>query len=249
MMDKKSDTLWKKYSIKRDIDLKNELINHYVYLVKLVAGRLSIYLNHYVELEDLIGYGTIGLIDAIDKFDYSKNIKFETYASLRIRGAILDEIRRLDWVPRTLRKKQKEFNKVYNTLENQLGRTPSEEEMANYLGVDKEEYYQILQESNVSSLVFIEDYKLQVDAMPDDETEVPDQYLEKQELIDTLAESIDILPEREKMVITLYYFEELTLKEISAILGVSESRISQLHTKGVSRLRQKLMKYNGALPL
>lgn len=249
MIDKKSDVLWKKYSLKKEADVKNELINHYVYLVKLVAGRLSIYLNHYVETDDLVSYGVIGLIDAIDKFDYEKNVKFETYASLRIRGAILDEIRRLDWVPRSLRKKQKEFNKTYSALENQLGRTPTEEEIVSYLNITPEEYYQLMRESNVSNLVFIEDYRLQVDAIPDELTEVPEAKVQKQELMTMLTEAIEELPEREKMVITLYYFEELTLKEISAILEVSESRISQLHTKGVSRLKQKLAKYNVVLPL
>ena len=241
--------LWKKYQTKKEQEIKSALIEEYVYLVKLVAGRLSIYLNHYVDLEDLISYGVIGLIDAIDKFDCTKNVKFETYASLRIRGAILDEIRKLDWVPRSTRKKQKEFNKLYSELENKLGRTPTDEEVTLSLNITPSEYYQMLQESNVSALVFIEDYKIQVDAIPDELSEVPEMYLAKQELIETLAEAIDALPEREKMVITLYYYEELTLKEISAILEVSESRVSQLHTKGVSRLRQRLAKYNVTLPL
>ncbi|MGL5677371.1 MAG: FliA/WhiG family RNA polymerase sigma factor [Cellulosilyticaceae bacterium] len=245
----KSDLLWQKYSVKKEIALKNELIDHYVHLVKLVAGRLSIYLNHYVELGDLVGYGVLGLIDAIDKFDYTKNVKFETYASLRIRGAILDEIRKLDWVPRSLRKKQKDFNKAYSSLENELGRTPTEGEMANYLEISLEDYQQLLQENNVSALVFIEDYKLHVDALPDESVGTPDSHIQKQEMLEVLAEAIEELPEREKMVIQLYYFEELTLKEISAILQVSESRISQLHTKGVSRLRQRLVKYNVVLPL
>ncbi|MGL4798499.1 MAG: FliA/WhiG family RNA polymerase sigma factor [Cellulosilyticaceae bacterium] len=245
----KSDLLWQKYSTKKEIALKNELIDHYVHLVKLVAGRLSIYLNHYVELGDLVGYGVLGLIDAIDKFDYTKNVKFETYASLRIRGAILDEIRKLDWVPRSLRKKQKDFNKAYSSLENELGRTPTDGEMANYLEISLEDYQQLLQENNVSALVFIEDYKLHVDALPDESVGTPDSHIQKQEMLEVLAEAIEELPEREKMVIQLYYFEELTLKEISAILHVSESRISQLHTKGVSRLRQRLVKYNVVLPL
>lgn len=249
MSEKVSQELWKKYSAKKDQAIKNQLIGHYVYLVKLVAGRLSIYLNHYVDLEDLTSYGVIGLIDAIEKFDYMKNVKFETYASLRIRGAILDEIRKLDWVPRSLRKKQKEFNKTYSELENELGRTPTDEEVAKHLNVTRDEYYQLMQESNVASLVFIEDYRIQVDSISEEGVKEPEVQLEQQEMIEVLRGAIEALPEREKMVITFYYFEELTLKEISAILEVSESRISQLHTKGVSRLRQKLAKYNMVLPL
>lgn len=248
MIEKNIDELWKKYKVLKDITLKQTLISHYAYLVKLVAGRLSIYLNHYVELDDLIGYGVIGLIDAIDKFDYTKNVKFETYASLRIRGAILDEIRKLDWVPRSLRKKQKDLNKVYYELENKLGRTPTDDEIANQLEMTKDDYYALVQDTNIATLVFIEDYEMQVFNVKDERNRTPDEHIEKEEIITKLKEAIEELPEREKMVITLYYFEELTLKEISNILEVSESRVSQLHTKGVSRLKVKLAKYNLTLP-
>lgn len=244
-----TDEEWIRYRQKRAPELKNKLIEAYVYLVKLVAGRLGIYLNHYVELDDLIGFGTIGLIDAIDKFDPDKNVKFETYASLRIRGAIIDEIRKLDWAPRTLRKKQKELNHVIKTLENTLGRTPSDDEVMAQLGVNEETYLTLLQETHMSALVFIEDYRLQVDNMRDVKEKDPEQEVEKKELTNQLANAIENLPEREKMVISLYYFEEMTLKEISTILEVSESRISQLHTKAVSRLRQRLEKFHFMFPL
>lgn len=248
MLEKNIDSLWKKYKVSNDMKVKQTLISHYAHLVKLVAGRLSIYLNHYVELDDLIGYGVIGLIDAIDKFDYTKNVKFETYASLRIRGAILDEIRKLDWVPRSLRKKQKDLNKIYYELENLLGRTPTDDEIAKQLEMTKEDYYTLVQDTNIATLVFIEDYELQVSSVKDERNSTPDEYIERQEIVIKLKEAIEELPEREKMVITLYYFEELTLKEISNILEVSESRVSQLHTKGVSRLKVKLAKYNLSLP-
>ncbi len=243
------ETMWKQYSASKEQTLRNELIAHYVYLVRLVAGRLSIYLNHYVEIEDLIGYGVMGLIDAIDKFDWTKNVKFETYASLRIRGAIIDEIRKLDWVPRTLRKKQKDFNKAYSALENTLGRTPTDEEAATHLDMTQEAYRQLAQESNVAALVFIEDYKVQVGGLSDEVAKQPEAKLEHEELIQVLKEGIETLSEKENKVITLYYFEELTLKEISAVLGVSESRISQIHTKAVAKLRLKLAKYHVELPL
>lgn len=249
MEEKNIEVLWKKYEKSRTQEIKQALIEHYVYLVKLVAGRLSIYLNHYVDLDDLLSYGVIGLIDALDKFDSAKNVKFETYASLRIRGAILDEIRKLDWVPRSLRKKQKDLNKVYFELENKLGRTPTDDEIANTLQMTKEDYYGLLQDTNIANLVFIEDYELQASSVKDEKNDMPDEYMEKQEIMLKLKEALNELPEREKRVITFYYFEELTLKEISNILEVSESRVSQLHTKGVSRLKVKLAKYHLALPL
>lgn len=246
---KNIESVWKQYQTSKEQRLKQELISHYVHLVKLVAGRLNIYLNHYVELDDLLSYGIIGLIDAIDKFDRSKNVKFETYASLRIRGAILDEIRKLDWVPRSLRKKQKDLNKACFELENKLGRTPTDEEIACALKITKDEYYNLIQDTNIANLVFIEDYELQITSIPDDKNDTPDHYIEKQEIINRLKEALETLPERERRVITFYYFEELTLKEISSILQVSESRISQLHTKAVQRLKVKLAQYNLSLPL
>ncbi|MGL4362276.1 MAG: FliA/WhiG family RNA polymerase sigma factor [Cellulosilyticaceae bacterium] len=245
----KSDLLWEKYNLKKDAQIKSEIIDHYVYLIKLVAGRLGMYLNHYVDIDDLVGYGVIGLIDAIDKFDSTKNVKFETYASLRIRGAILDEIRKLDWVPRSLRKKQKDLYKMMAVLENKLGRSPTETEMAEYLEISLEEYYQLQRDSNVAALVFIEDYQIQAESVLDDMSKTPDFKLQQKEITKILIDEINKLPEREKIVVTLYYFEELTLKEISATLSVSESRISQLHTKGVSRLRQKFEQYNIMMPL
>jgi RNA polymerase sigma factor for flagellar operon FliA len=249
-MDKKDiNSIWRQYNDTKDAGIKNMLIEKYVYLVKLVAGRLGIYLNQYVDLDDLVGYGTLGLIDAIDKFDLSKNVKFETYASLRIRGSILDAIRKLDWVPRTLRKKQKELDKAYTDLEFELGRQPEESEITHYLGINSDEYNTLLKEVNISSLVSIDEYTYQFELIKDPKAELPDAYVEEKEIKDTLTKCVEDLPDRERQVIVLYYFEELTLKEISSVLEVSESRISQLHTKGVSRLRAKLQKYNMVLPL
>jgi len=249
-MDKNDiNIIWRQYNDTRDSNIKQLLIEKYVCLVKLVAGRLGIYLNQYVDLDDLIGYGTLGLIDAIDKFDLTKNVKFETYASLRIRGSILDAIRKLDWVPRTLRKKQKELDKAYTELEFELGRRPEEIEVANYLGIEISEYNQLLKEVNIASLISIDEYTYQFELIKDPNAEVPDACLEEKEIKDTLTQLIEELPDREKQVICFYYFEELTLKEISSVLEVSESRISQLHTKAVSRLRAKLQKYNMVFPL
>ena len=241
--------IWNQYVKTHNAQLKDKLTEHYVHLVKLVAGRLGIYLNQYIDLDDLVGYGVLGLIDAIDKFDPDKNVKFETYASLRIRGAILDAIRKLDWIPRTLRKKQKDIDKIYIELEGKLGRTPVDQEMADALHISLEDYSTLLKEVNVSTLISIDENVYQFEAVKDQNAQIPERCVEEKEIKDTLARLIDDLPEREKKVIFLYYYEELTLKEISRVLEVSESRVSQLHTKAVSRLRANMSKYHLSLPL
>ena len=250
MMDKEDmNVIWQQYYEKRESKLKERLTEHYVHLVKLVAGRLGIYLNQYIDLDDLVGYGILGLIDAIDKFDPNKNVKFETYASLRIRGAILDAIRKLDWVPRTLRKKQKDVDKAYMELEMKLARPPREDEVAEFLGMSIDEYNELLRDVNISSLVSIDDNVFNFETIKDKNAEIPEKCVEENEMRDMLAQFIDELPEREKKVIFLYYYEELTLKEISKVLEVSESRVSQLHTKAVSRLRGHMMKYHFSIQL
>lgn len=241
--------IWNQYVKTHNAQLKDKLTEHYVHLVKLVAGRLGIYLNQYIDLDDLVGYGVLGLIDAIDKFDPDKNVKFETYASLRIRGAILDAIRKLDWIPRTLRKKQKDIDKIYIELESKLGRTPVDQEVAEALQISLDEYNTLLKEVNVSTLISIDENVYQFESVKDHNAQIPERCVEEKEIKDTLAKLIDELPEREKKVIFLYYYEELTLKEISRVLEVSESRVSQLHTKAVSRLRANMLKYHLSLPL
>ena len=249
-MDKKDmNEIWIQYTKTHSAQLKEMLTEHYVHLVKLVAGRLGIYLNQYIDIDDLVGYGVLGLIDAIDKFDPTKNVKFETYASLRIRGAILDAIRKLDWIPRTLRKKQKDIDKAYVELEMKLGRQPLDREVAESLNISLEEYNNLLKEVNVSTLVSIDENIYHFESVKDHNAQVPEQYIQENEIKDTLVKIIDELPEREKKVIFLYYYEELTLKEISRVLEVSESRVSQLHTKAVSRLRANMSKYHLDLPL
>lgn len=238
--------LWKKYSEKRDPAVKEQLILEYADLVKYVAGRLSIYFGSNVEYDDLVGYGVFGLIDAIDKFDLSKKVKFETYASLRIRGAIIDSIREQDWAPRSLRKKGKDLEKAYFEVENQLGHSASDQEVADRLGITAEDLNKLLQEVNMSQMVSLDDYLEQNHETAFDmlsissDTNMPEQRMEVIELRETLAEAIDKLPEKERTVVTLYYYEELTLKEISMIMKVSESRISQLHTRAILRMRGKL---------
>lgn len=245
--------LWKKYSELKEAAVKEQLIIEYADLVKFVAGRLSIYFGSNVEYDDLVGYGVFGLIDAIDKFDLSKKVKFETYASLRIRGAIIDSIREQDWAPRSLRKKGKELEKAYYEIENQLGHSASDQEVADKLGISVDELNKLLQEVNMSQMISLEDYLDQnhetgFDPLSmDKDASQPEQRMEIVELKETLSEAIDKLPEKERTVVTLYYYEELTLKEISAIMKVSESRISQLHTKAIMRMRGKLERLKSAI--
>ncbi|ONI37765.1 RNA polymerase subunit sigma [Candidatus Epulonipiscium fishelsonii] len=247
--EKDIDLLWGKYRNGKSLEIKQQLIAHYAQLVKIVAGRLGIYLNNHVELDDLIGYGVIGLIDAIDKFDPDKQVKFETYASLRIRGAIIDEIRKLDWVPRTLRRKQKEFLKNCSDIEVKLGRPPTQDELLQEMGITEEEYFKILQETHITNLVSMDENENYISNISDEGTPNPSEEFEKQELFDILTVAINELSDREQTVIKLYYFEELTLREISHVLNVSESRISQLHTKSINKLKFKLGKYQHAFPL
>lgn len=251
MIEKDMGKLWIEYSKTKDPKLKEELIIQYSSLVKYVAGRVNIFLGQHVEFEDLVSYGIFGLIDAIDKFDIEKGNKFETYASLRIRGSILDSIRKLDWVPRTLRQKQKQMDQVYIDLENKLGHVPSDQEVADNLNVSLEDVQEFNKKNNISSLISLDEYveqnyesNLNTSQVNNDE---PEHVYEKQELKENLMAAIDKLSDKEKMVISLYYFEDLTLKEISNIMNISESRVSQLHTKAVSRLRTKLGRYKELL--
>ncbi len=241
------EKLWLEFSKQPSAELREKIIIEYAGLVKIVAGKLSIYLGHNVEYDDLVGYGTFGLIDAIDKFDYGKGVKFETYASLRIRGAILDQIRKMDWLPRTVRQKQKRIDAAYNKIEAETGRLATDEEIAAELEITVDELDAWQSQTKAAGLVSLDDYMEQgneggISSIADgaEEYHQPEQIYEKQEIKQILLETLESLTEKEKKVILLYYYEELTLKEISAVLEVSESRISQLHTKAIQKLRLKL---------
>lgn len=245
MDDKAKNELWKQYSKKKTADLREKLIMEYAQLVKLVAGRLNMYLGYTVEYDDLVGYGIFGLIDAIDKFDYSKGIKFETYASLRIRGAILDQIRKMDWIPRSLRQKQKKMESVAFDLESKLGRPATDKEMADALQITIDEFYEWEGQSKISGIASLEDFleqgtEVKASGTKRAKAEQPEMAVEEQELKRLLQEAMDELTEKERKVILLYYYEELTLKEISLVLEVSESRVSQLHTKALQKMKKKL---------
>jgi RNA polymerase sigma factor FliA len=234
--------LWVAYSKTPTPALREQIIIEYAPLVKLVAGRLSMYLGYNVEYDDLVGYGVFGLIDAIDKFDYGKGIKFETYASLRIRGSILDQIRKMDWIPRSLRQKQKKIDVAMSKLEAQLGRPASDEEIAKELEITAQELLDWQGQANVSNMVSLDEFieasgEHDIEPTRNQPFEQPEEVMEKAELKKLLAKSLEALTDKEKKVILLYYYEDLTLKEISRVLKVSESRISQLHTKALQKMK------------
>ena len=240
MNEKERTAVWEEYIKTRSPKLREKLIIEYVPLVKVVAGRMGMYLGYTVEYDDLTGYGIFGLIDAIDKFELTKGVKFETYASLRIRGSILDQIRKLDWIPRTLRQKQKKLDTAASHLESVLGRTPTSEELAEELQVSLEELDAMVNQTQVANLVSLDEYLEQGSEVKAEEGNKAEQVVERQDLKRLLAEAINELTEKEQKVIALYYYEEMTLKEISSILEVSESRVSQLHTKSLRKMKEKL---------
>ncbi len=245
MNEESRNKLWSEYAKLKSPDIREKLIIEYAGLVKVVAGRLSMYLGYTVEYDDLVGYGTFGLIDAIDKFDCLKGVKFETYASLRIRGAILDQIRKMDWIPRTLRQKQKKIEMACQKLEAMHGRPGTEEEIACELEISVEELVNWQNQTKIDNLISLDEYleqgsEAKVEGNASSHFEQPEKVIEREELKTLLAETLESLTENEKKVILFYYYEELTLKEISKILEVSESRISQLHTKALQKMRTKL---------
>ena len=219
-------------------------------LVKYVAGRMSSGLPAHVDEADLISYGLIGLINAIERFDLEREIKFETYAITRIKGAIIDELRALDWVPRSVRARAREIERAHAKLEHRLRRTPTDAEMATELNVGVEEFHESLVKISTSTVVALDelwavsdssgDAVSLLDTLEDRDAPDPQEMLDASELKDRLADAIAALPECEKLVIALYYYENLTLREIGEVLGVTESRISQLHTKAVLRLKSRL---------
>lgn len=246
------EKLWEAYRKKPSQELREQLIIEYSQLVKLVAGRLSMYLGYNVDYDDLVSYGIFGLIDAIDKFDLTKNVKFETYASLRIRGAILDQIRKMDWIPRTVRQRQRKMDEAIKLIEMRTGKTATDEELAAELEISQDELCNWQSQLKVTNVVSLNEFEENgpepvIDQPHQSRFSRPEEVVEEAELKQTLVESLEILTEKERMVIELYYYEELTLKEISRVLEVSESRVSQLHTKALNKMRGKMGSYMGIL--
>lgn len=247
-----TEKLWAEYQKKPTAEIREQLILAYAQLVKLVAGRMSMYLGHNVEYDDLVSYGIFGLIDAIDKFDLEKNVKFETYASLRIRGAILDQIRKMDWIPRTVRQKQRQLDEAIKAIEMRTGKTATDEEVAKELSISLEDLTNWQAQLNVTNVVSLNEFEEAgpepvVDVSESSRFSQPEEVVEEEELKQKLIESMEVLTEKERKVIELYYYEEMTLKEISMILEVSESRVSQLHTKAIVKMKKIMGQYMNIL--
>ena len=244
--------IWEKYTKNPTQEMREQIIIEYAPLVKIVAGRLSMYLGGNVEYEDLVSYGVFGLIDAIDKFDTNKDVKFETYASLRIRGSILDQIRKMDWIPRTVRQRQRKIDEAIKSLEARTGKTPTDEMLAEELGVSGEELLSWQSQLKVTNVVSLNEFvesgnEPVMDAKGNFRFAQPEEVIAETELKRMLKDAMQLLTEKEQKVILLYYCEDLTLKEISRVLEVSESRISQLHTKALQKMKKKMGPYMNIL--
>ena len=241
--------IWAEYKKTKSLELRDYIVSKYAPLAKFVASRLSIGMPQSVEFGDLVNCGIVGLIDAVEKFEPDKNVKFKTYAITRIRGAIYDELRSLDWVPRSVRQKAREIEDAVRLTETRLGRAATDEEVAECLKISTDEYRAAVFKVSCTSILSLNDLWNNKDG--DDKVSLmdsleapssmnPDVIVEKEEMKRIIAESIRELPEKEQKVLVLYYYEELTLKEIGKVLDVTESRVSQLHTKAIIRLRARL---------
>ncbi len=249
LANKTEDELWRLYRDSKNPDIREMLVKQYAPLVKYVAGKVAVGMPHNVEFDDLVGYGVFGLFDAIEKFDPDKHVKFKTYAVTRIRGAIFDELRSIDWVPRSVRQKTREIEEAVRRLEASLGRPATDEEIARDLGITVRDLEKLMMKISGTSILSLNDVwytgddndKVSIaDSIESPHSLNPDVIVEKEEIKRVIVQSIQELPEKEKTVLVLYYYEDLTLKEIGQVLEVTESRVSQLHTKAILRLRGKL---------
>lgn len=243
------EELWKEYRKTHKQEIRDTLIKQYAPLVKYVAGKISVGMPQNVDFDDLVGFGVFGLFDAIEKFDPEKHVKFKTYAVTRIRGAIFDELRSIDWVPRSVRQKTREIEDTIQSLEASLGRSASDDEVAKAMNMSREQYNQMVLKVRGTSILSLNDVwftgddsdKVSIqDSIESPVSLQPDSIAEKDEIRRVIVQAINELPDKEKKVLVLYYYEDLTLKEIGKVLEVTESRISQLHTKAIMRLRSKL---------
>jgi RNA polymerase sigma factor for flagellar operon FliA len=252
------EQFWKEFNSQRTAFSREQLVLSYLNLVKYVAGRIAIGLPTFVEVDDLFGAGLLGLMQAIDKYEPERNTKFETYAIPRIRGAMLDELRSQDWFPRSIRRKAKLLENAYAELESRLERSAADDEIAGYLKISMKEYYELVDEVCLTTLISLDKeitncnggiYAVLGETARNVNALDPEQILERKELEQIIRETLANLPEKERVVLTLYYFEELTLKEIGEVLGISESRVCQIHTKAIMRLRGRVIQFTKTVSL
>ncbi|MCP4292332.1 MAG: FliA/WhiG family RNA polymerase sigma factor [bacterium] len=246
--------IWERITTDKRQEARRDLVDIYARIVKYVAGRMAIGLPHYVEFNDLISAGLLGLIQAVDNFDHNRGIKFETYAIPRIRGSILDELRSQDWFPRSLRRKAKQLEEAYSVLEVRLGRHATDAEVAQYLGIEVKDLDSLVGEVSIATIMSLDAETGSDDSekgsslgefLADPRTEDVEEVLALQEMKNLIGQRMNELPEKEQLVLVLYYYEELTLKEIGEILAVTESRVCQIHTKAIMRLKGKIQRHEG----
>lgn len=237
---------WQRWKYDQDATARKELIEHYLPLVHYVANRISIGMPSYITQDDLESYGVIGLMDAIEKFDIERGLKFETYANWRIRGAIIDELRQRDWVPRSVREKAKKVEEAYQHLEQKLLRSVTDQEISTYLEMSEEQFQQLLQEISITTITSLEepinedDSETRLSLLIDDQVKQPEEVVDDHYIKTSLAAAIDRLTEKERTVVSLYYYEDLSLSEIAEVMMLTPSRISQLHSKAIMKLRGSL---------
>lgn len=245
------DNLWREYKETDSKIAKDKLLVEYAHLVKYITNRLAINLPKSVDRNDLTSAGVLGLIKAVETFEPERGFKFETYAGHKIRGAILDELRALDWVPRSVRQKSRELQKVFVKLENELGRAPYDDEVCESMNITMQEYEEMLAEVTPTTIISLEEAMPDrgsdskelriIDTIEDPGSDNPLKELGFAEVKEILKDAITNLPEKEKLVVALYHYEELTLKEIGVVLDITESRVSQIHSKAILKLRAKLL--------
>jgi len=242
-----SSEVWDEFKRDRSVHLRNHILLKYTHLVKYIANRMAPSYSGHVDKDDLMGYGILGLMDAIDKYDYTKGVKFETYASLRIKGSIIDQIRQQDWLPRSMRQKIKNLETACQTLEKSSGRFPNDEEVAKHMGISVSEVQKLWNESYQYQLISMDEQIIDMmqagnESLHIPHGDTPEQKLDEKELMQVLSGAIKGLTDNEKMVVSLYYYEELTQKEIAKVLGVTESRVSQIHAKALLKLKSTISK-------
>ena len=236
------EELWQMYATEKSVTVRNRIAEYYLPLVRLVAGRIAISLPQHVDREDLLSSGFFGLLDAIERYELDRGNKFETYAGVRVRGAMLDHLRAKDWIPVSVRQNIKKYEKAVAHLEGELGRTATDEELAAELDLTIDGLHHLEGQVSAATIIPLEEY-LRMDS-PASMEDGPVEHAEWAEVKETLAAAIEKLPEKERIVVGLYYYDEMTLKEIAAILHLSEARISQLHTKAIFRMRGTLARMN-----
>lgn len=239
-----SDEIWRSYNENRDIETRNFILMEYLYIVKIIAARMYSTYKGIADHDDIVSCGTLALLNSIDRFDHTRDIKFETFASIRVRGAMIDYLRKQDWVPRTIRKNLKDIDAVYAELQGSLGRNPTDEEVAEKLNLSPDGYYEALSSVYSANILSLEEIiaRNAVNLIPPEDG-TPEKDYENKELTDVMAQAIDSLNEKERIIISLYYYEGLKAKQIASVLEVSESRVSQLHSKALIKLKYILQKY------